>query len=299
MAKMWWQQNERGGKFLLKLTLLLVTFVPNFVLRPIVFCVSFIYYIFCKNERDNIKFYLSLLKQRGVSVRSAFWNFYEFAMSICDKFKAWLGKIKLNDINIVDINAIKKEFVSQSRGRILVVSHFGNIDIARTLSSELEWLDITILMYTKHSSEFFKILNEVSKTPVKVLEVDELDVSAMIKIKEIIDKGGHIGIMGDRVNISGTKSVSVPFLGKECEFPVGAFILAGLLKTKVSTFFTFKSDDVYHISFSHIADEVSLGRDKEASVKPYLLSYVRSLEQMCERYPHYFFNFYDFWQVKR
>ena len=69
---------------------------------------------------------------------------------------------------------------------MLLVSHFGNIDIARTISNEVANLDITILMYTKHASEFFKILNEVSKVPIKVLEVSKLDMATMLKIKEII-----------------------------------------------------------------------------------------------------------------
>ncbi|MCD8213222.1 MAG: hypothetical protein LUC34_04120 [Campylobacter sp.] len=298
MSKTWWRQNERGGRILLKTTLLLVSFTPESILKPIVFCVSYVYYLICKNERENIKFYLSLLQKNGVKTKSAFWNFYEFALSICDKFKAWLGKIKLKDITIADIEGIKAEFEKQSRGRILLVSHFGNIDVARVLSHEIKWLDITILVYTKHSKEFFKILKEVSKNPIKALEVDELDIGTMIKIKEIIDRGGHIGIMGDRTSLSGTKGIRVPFLGRECEFPTGAFIMAGLLKTKISSFFAVKKQGVYEISFEHIADEIRLGKDKEAAIAPYVAKYVEILENMCKRHPSYFFNFFNFWQLE-
>lgn len=296
MAKPWWQQNERGNKILLKISIFLAVNLPNFILKPIVFCVSFVYYLICKNERENIKFYLSLLQKRDIKTKSAFYNFYEFSLSICDKFRAWLGKIKSKDIKVINIEHIKSEFNSHKRGRILLVSHFGNIDVARVLSNEISWLDITILMYTKHSPQFFKILKEVSKAPIKVLEVDELDINAMIQIKEIIDRGGHIGIMGDRISVSGTKSMRVPFLGSECEFPTGAFILAKLLKTPISSFFSIKNGDTYEINFEHITDSIE---PKTKSIDKYVLKYVQTLERMCERYPQYFFNFYDFWQVKR
>lgn len=297
MASAWWQQREKGGRALLRLSIFLVRNLPQNLLKPIIFCVSYVYYLICKNERENIKFYLSLLNKRGIKTSGAFLNFYYFAISICDKFRIWLGKMDKNKVKIIDHDMIKSEFSSSNRGRVLLVSHMGNIDIARAISNQTQWLDITILVYKKHSAEFFKMRNEAGDLPVKVFEVDELDINAMMRLSEIIDGGGHIGIMGDRVPLSGVKSVKVPFLGHECEFPVGAFLIAGMLKTKISCFWAMQKDDCYEISLTHIADEVELGQDRIKSVRKYLEIYVKELEKKCEAYPHQFFNFYNFWQV--
>ncbi|WP_169777243.1 hypothetical protein [Campylobacter mucosalis] len=296
MANSWHLQREKAGRTLLKITLFLVAFTPKILLTPIVFLVSFIYYLTCKNERENIKFYLHLLSQNGVKPKWAFWNFYHFAISICDKFRVWQGKIGKKEIILTNPNEIRNEFLNDKKGRVLLVSHFGNIDIARAISNEVANLDITILMYTKHSSEFFKILNEVSKVPVKMLEVGELDMATMLKIKEIIDSGGHIGIMGDRAVVNGDKNARVKLLGRECEIGAGAYFLAHLLKTKLSMFWAIKNGKNYELTFEHIADEVVLDRSKNTD--KYAQIYADKLANMCKKYPHLWFNFFDFWGVK-
>lgn len=294
MSKAWWQRQEKGGTALLRLTLFLISVLPNFLLTPVIFVVSAVYYAVCKHERENVKFYLSLLRARGVATKSAFWNFYNFAVSICDKMRVWSGKISSNDVKILELDTIKKELCGK-RGHIFIVSHFGNIDIARAISNELDWLDIHVLMYVRHSSQFIKILNQISKFPLKILQIGELGVGEMLQIKEIIDRGGHIGVMGDRVPVSGDKSVRLSLLGRECELPVGGFMLAGLLKCDVSTFWVVKTPSGYELSFKNLAKNLTLGRDKLASTTQFAKLYAHELESMCERYPHMWFNFFDFW----
>lgn len=296
MANSWHLQKEKAGRGLLKLTLFLVAYMPKILLKPTIFLVSFIYYLICKNERKNIKFYLNLLSCNGVKPKWAFWNFYHFAISICDKFRVWQGRINRDNIILMNEKEIKNQFLNSKKGRVLLVSHFGNIDIARTISNEVANLDITILMYTKHSSEFFKILNEVSKVPIKVLEVSNLDMATMLKIKEIIDSGGHIGIMGDRVAVNGNKKAKVELLGRKCEIGAGPYLLAYLLKVKISTFWAIKNGENYELTFDNIADEVVLDRDK--NVDKYAQIYADKLTNMCKKYPHLWFNFFDFWGVR-
>ena len=298
MASAWWQEREKGGEFALKLTAFLVATLPKILLKPIVFCVSFCYHLACKNERENINFYLDLLHKRGVKTRGAFRSFYEFSLAICDKFRVWSGKISLNDIDIKNLERIKKEFESRKQGQIMLVSHFGNTDIASALHSKVSWLgEITILLYSKHAAKFARALKNAGASGVKIFEVDELDINTMIRLKEIIQSGGHIGVMGDRTPING-KSARISFLGRECEFPVGAFLLAGILETKISSFWAVSKNGRYEVSVENIADCVRLGRDKMQSAQKYLEIYVRLLERKCEAYPHQFFNFYDFWLVR-
>ena len=66
--------------------------------------------------------------------------------------------------------------------------------------------------------------------------IDDLDFNAIVELEKIIESGGHIGIMGDRVALSNTKNVKVDFLGKPCYFPVGAYFIAGICRQE-SIFF--------------------------------------------------------------
>lgn len=299
MIKQWWQHKEKAGMLTLRLTCFLVAFLPRILLDVIVFFVSLVYYIVSKNERENVKFYLSLLNKRGIKTGFAFLNFYNFAQSIVDKILVWKGKITQHDLVIVDEHKMKNELKDAKKGHVFLVSHFGNIDVARAVSTELDWLDVTILLYSKHSANFNKFINQISVREIKILEVSELGINEMLELKRIVDSGKHIGIMGDRVPVYGDKSVSVEFLGRECEFSVGAFVLASILKCKISTFWAVKNDKKYEISFNLLADEVVLGRDKINDVIIYLRKYLDEFEKMCEKYPNQFFNFYDFWQEKK
>lgn len=299
MAKKWWQKRERGGKFFLKLSFILVNHTPNFLLYPIVFFVSFTYYLICKEERENIRFYLNLYNKKfNKSKNNSFANFYNFSISICDKIKVWIGKISFDNINILDIDKIEKDLVSPQKGHVIVTSHFGNVEIARALSSKIDGFNITILMYTKHSAQFVNFINSISKSKFDVLEVDELDINLMLKLKQIVDSGGHIAVMGDRVSINEKKKLSCKFLAMECDFNIGAYILASLLNSPLSVIWCVKEKNRYNLSYKNLANSVVLGRDRFEGSKKYLQLYVDELESMVEKYPYYWFNFFDFWRVR-
>lgn len=297
MAEKWWQKREKGSKFLLRLSLFLVNFMPKFALKIIVFVVSFFYYLFCKNERQNIKNYLNLAQNYLlIKTKSPFWNFYNFAYSICDKFAIWSDKIGQDSFEILNLDELTSEIRNAKRGQILLTSHFGNIELARALCSIIGKLNIVILVHSKNASEFMGLINEISSAKFEILEVDDLDLNAMLRLVEIVENGGHIGIMGDRVALKGQKCISASFLGKECYFPVGGIILASLLNVKLSTLWCVKNRGKFEISYEKIADEVRLGRDKGKDSLKYLQIYIKSLENMIAKHPHQWFNFFDFWK---
>ena len=296
--KLWWQKGERANAFFLELTLFLVRYTPTFILNFIIKIVVFFYYIFSKNERENIKNFRRNLKRfsgREFSTQ-AFENFYEFGVAICDKFRVWQDKISKDELDKVNAKLIDDELVGAKKGQVIITSHLGNAEICKAISTNVDGFEMVVLVYTKGSENFYEIMNKISLGKIRLLNVNELDVSAMLELKNIVDSGVHIGVMGDRVPINGDKFMSVRFLGKEAKFNYGPYLLAAILGVKVSSLWCEKIDGKFRIELMPIAQNIALSRDKAASVRPYVQKYVKQLEEHCLKAPSQWFNFFDFWR---
>ena len=77
----WYNQKEKGTIFLLKITFYLVKFSPSFLLKPIIFSISLIYFALSKDERNNIKNFYKNLKYDNLNLKIIFSNFYNSCCS--------------------------------------------------------------------------------------------------------------------------------------------------------------------------------------------------------------------------
>ncbi len=299
---LWWKKQERGGAFFLRPSLFLVQILPEFILKLIVKIVVWFYYIFSKNERENIAEFrrnLSIFAgSQTLNGTSVFSHFEAFGGAICDKFRVWKGKIKDSELEIIDLGRIKSELIGAKKGQILLTAHLGNVEICKALSARVDGFRMVILAYDKNSREFNEVLKRISQNDgsVRMMLVNELDVAAMLELKNIVESGEHIGIMGDRTPIGGDKAARVKFLGKEANFNYGPYLIAGILGVKISSLWCQKIEGKFRIELVPLASAVKLGRDRAAAVREYLQIYVRELENRCRQTPAQWFNFFDFWR---
>ena len=299
---LWWKKQERGGAFFLRLSLFLAQILPEFALKLIVKIVVWFYYIFSKNERKNIaEFRRNLSEFAGSQTlkgASVFSHFEAFGGAICDKFRVWKGKIKDDELEIIDLERIKSELIGAQKGQILLTAHLGNVEICKALAARVDGFRMVILTYDENSRKFNEVLREISKNDgsVRMMAVNKLDVAAMLELKNIVESGEHIGIMGDRTPLGGDKAARVKFLGKEAGFNYGPYLIAGILGVKISSLWCQKIGGKFRIELVPLASAVKLGRDKAASARQYLQIYVRELENRCKQTPAQWFNFFDFWR---
>ena len=149
---------------------------------------------------------------------------------------------------------------------------------------------------------FLNLINKVSQNKLHTLYIDTSNPSYFATIEHILERGGHLGIMGDRIAIKGTKeakNTAISFLGKPCMFPQGAFLIAGLLKSKISLLWCEKLKNSYQVTLEPLCVNgeafIKLGRNKEESIRGFMQKYVESLEKRVCKNPQFWFNFYDFW----
>ena len=299
---LWWKKQERGWAFFLRLSLFLSQILPEFALKLIVKIVVWFYYIFSKNERENIAAFRQNLSEFAGSQMlkdtSVFSHFEAFGGAICDKFRVWKGKIKDDELEIIDLERIKSELIGAQKGQILLTAHLGNVEICKALAARVKGFRMVILTYDENSRKFNEVLREISKNDgsVRMMAVNKLDVAAMLELKNIVESGEHIGIMGDRTPIGGDKAARVKFLGKEADFNYGPYLIAGILGVKISSLWCQKIGGKFRVELVPLASAVKLGRDRAAAAREYLQIYVRELENRCKQTPAQWFNFFDFWR---
>jgi predicted LPLAT superfamily acyltransferase len=122
----------------------------------------------------------------------------------------------------------------------------------------------------------------------------------MLGVKECLDRGGVVGVMGDRV-MPNDQAVSCTFLGEEARFPTGALRLAHVTHAPVVLFFgLYRGGNRYEVCLEPFSEEVRLSQDQRSSdLKRWTQEYATRLEASCRLAPDNWFNFYDFWADSR
>ncbi|MDA3079364.1 hypothetical protein PF026_06605 [Campylobacter sp. CS_NA3] len=294
MAKHWAEQNEVAPSLFLKATFFLVTKLPSFIVKCIVFIVVSVYFLFLKNQRENIINFRKNVAQSGGKISgNAYANFYNFGVAICDKIAIWTNK-KGIEIDRTNLEKIRSQLDGVKRGKILLTSHYGNIEVAKALVSELGRTKINIFMYRANNAKFNEFMDKISGGKINVFWVDELNIETMLNLGNLLDNGEHIAIMADRVPIKSEKVASAKFLGKTANFSIGAYLIAGILKAEIYSFWCYKVGKKYTFETKKLPS-VELKSDKIASVMPALRAYVADLESKCVSDPAQWYNFFDFW----
>ncbi|MDO4998386.1 MAG: glycosyl transferase family 2 [Neisseria sp.] len=304
----WAAQNERGNALFLRLTTLMVRYLPAWLMQPCIFFVVAYFYLTSPQARQNVRRYQTQVQAAYFGVFlpkfSVFKQFIAFGVSICDRFAVWQGKIHYRDLRVSDPNRISERVDAAAkragqRGEMFVCSHFGNMEICRALVSHHQGFKLNVLVHSHHAKQFNQALENAGAARISLIQVSDLDAALMLELNRRLEAGEWLAIAADRVPIRGDKTVSVSFLDKMAEFPQGAWLLAILLKTPVHSLFCVKEDGQYHLKIQSYTGELGGKRSERVSqVQTAAQWFADVLGEECRLQPLQWFNFYDFWNEK-
>lgn len=229
----------------------------------------------------------------GFSVR----HFWSFANALMDKLAVWMGQAP--DVEIHNKDMITEHMASK-QGAILIMSHLGNFEICRCLSSRYRTMRLTVLMHTKHALKFNQLMKEyASDSQLDILQVTEITPATAMMLSERIENGEFIAIAGDRVAVNHPEnSLVVDFLGDKALLPMGPFTLAAILRAPLISLFCLREGKGFHIYFEKLSDALQVPRrDRTAHLNRLAQAYATQLEGHCRRLPLQWFNFFDFWRM--
>jgi predicted LPLAT superfamily acyltransferase len=242
------------------------------------------------------KSYLEKVLNRKPKLHDIFKHFYAFARVSTDRIFFLKGKTSKFEITLHN-NEIFDELSSSNKGCVLMVSHVGSFEAMRVLATNNTATDIHILMDTEHSQKAQALLSSLNPDMAdRIIDSNQAPAALALRLKEIIEAGGMVGIMVDRA----TKDEQVNHLelfNTRCQFPVTPWLLGIVLQAPIiGCFATFEGLNRYNIDFIKISDGKKVSRKQRTQqIKDWQKTYVDKLENILKTSPYNWFNFYEFW----
>ncbi|MBZ2191150.1 acyltransferase [Pseudoalteromonas arctica] len=304
-AKHWSKMQERGNFLGIQILLFTHKLLGRKGLWIVLFPVVFYLFLTGKVARVASKVFLEQVNvyqdcKQPVTFKMQLTHFCSFADSALDKIDAWLGRITQRDIKYTNEHLFA-ELDEQNQGAIFIGSHLGNLEVCRALSQHRSSKKINVLVFTHHAVEFNKMLKKINPdVSVNLIQVTDMGPDLAILLKEKVEQGEIIVIVGDRTSTTtASRSVQVPFLGKNAPFSQGPFILAALLDCPVYFLFCLKDkkSKKYQVIFEHYSQSLKMPRrERQQALTLIITDYAQRLSYYAALYPYQWFNFYDFWK---
>lgn len=236
--------------------------------------------------------------QRPPGYRDVIRHIYSFGQAILDKLLAWSENIDPDCFRIQNQAALD-EFLSRSGGQLIIGSHLGNLEFCRGFVQRYMAKTINILVYDQHSANFVEAMQKINPTSrINVYQVTQLDIPTILLLQTKIQSGEWLFIAGDRVPVSGDRTLDVDFFGAKAPFAIGPYILAKTLQCQVSLMFSYRVADGVNFEVVPFAEKVVLPRGDSEALHTYVQRYATELEHQAAKAPLQWFNFYPYWTRK-
>jgi len=291
----WAKDPERGSLTLLRIMTFLSLRLGRPVGRFFLYFIALYFYLFAPTARRHSIDYLRRALGREPTAADRFRQVFYFASNILDRLYLVNERYDLFNVSIVGEDVMREQLASGS-GTFLMGAHFGSFEVMSAIGRAQPGLRVAMAMYEENArkvSAMFKALNPSNKSEVIALG----QIEAMLRIRERLDEGVFVGILGDR-SFAGEPGLVVNFLGKPAVFPLGPMRAAAVLRRPVF-FITgiYKGGNRYHAVFEKLADFSSVrSGEREAAVEAAIRGYAAVLERHCREDPYNWFNFFDFWR---
>ena len=191
---------------------------------------------------------------------------------------------------------LMRTMVAGGEGAFLMGAHMGSFDVTHAFGAHQPGLNIVMAMYEDNARKINAML--AALRPITKPEVISLGhIEAMLKVRQRLDEGAFVGILGDRT-LGDEPLQEVNFLGSPAYFPVGPMRAAALLRRRtVFMLGLYRGGNRYHLVFELLADFSTVGRAERATaVEQAITRYAALLEKYCRSDPYNWFNFFDFWR---
>src|ERR1700682_5626907 len=276
-ARRWAELPERGTPVMLRLIHGIAVGIGRWAARLLLYPITLYFLISAHAARRISSEYLKRVHGHPGHWWHVFRHFHSFAATILDRVYLLRGEFQRFDVTLHHKEILHRQ-VESGKGCILLGSHFGSFEVLRTLGVTQQNFPLKVLMDIAHNQNITRFLDALNqKIASTVIVLDRPDT--LLRVKESLDAGFLIGMLGDRVSSDG-KTTQCQFLGATATFPAGPVLLAAIMHCPVILFFgLYRGGKRYEIYFEHFAQEVLLNRDCRAEdIQHWMQLYVERLE---------------------
>src|SRR6185437_12478069 len=226
----WAKRPERGSLILLRVMTFLSLRLGRPVGRFFLYLIALYFFLFAPTARRHSIDYLRRALGRPPTAGDRFRQVFYFASNILDRLYLVNERYDLFDVSIEGEELMHEQF-ARGTGTFLMGAHFGSFEIMSAVGRRRPGLRVAMAMYEENArkvSAMLKALNPANKSEVIALG----QIEAMLRIRERMDDGVFVGILGDR-SLGGEPGIMVDFLGRPALFPLGPMRAAAVLRRHV------------------------------------------------------------------
>jgi predicted LPLAT superfamily acyltransferase len=302
-ASHWTSIAERGSGAGLKVMLWVYQHLGRWVFLLLLHPVTFYYVLAAGTARAASRQYWQQLAQfQGrepeVGFATLYAHFYAFGVAAIDKIASWTGDIKRSDV-VIHGQELFDELIAARQGAVFIGSHLGNLELCRALGQKSGKFRINAVVFNKNALKFQQVLRtSAPEVELNLIHVETIGIDTAITLKQKVDAGEIVIIVGDRTAVGSTGRVHhAEFLGRKAPFAEGPFVMASLLECPVYLLFCIKERQTYNVYLERFAQTLKFPRaERNLKLAGKVQEYARRLEYHCTRAPLQWFNFFDFWQ---
>jgi predicted LPLAT superfamily acyltransferase len=250
------------------------------------------YFLFSGSTSRPMLYYFR--KRLAMGRLQALWglyrNYYVFGQTLIDKVTLMSGMKSPFTYNFDGARHLKA-MVYEQKGGLLLSAHMGSYEAAGHVLGGYN-AKLNVLMFDGEDRNIRDYMKSVTAgRSFRIIYVKD-DLSHMYRIAEALSNGEVVCMHADRF-LPHHNTLTARFLGEDARFPEGPFLLASRFNVPVAYVYGFKQTATqYHLYSTPLRYFY-----KSETPQQILNDFVNDLQNMVKRYPHHWFNYYDFWQA--
>ncbi len=288
----WLKVPEVGPVFGMRILIWMCRTLGRSFAKLILYFVVFYYFLFAKQAKKHSADYLRRVGLKP-SQKNIYRHLFFFAQSLLDRLFFVSGDFR--PFKVTRTGGKHLEEASRNKqGTIILGAHLGSFEAMRAASEKVK-LRLVAVGYFKNAAKINALLDEYGDNSTKLVHVEPGTVGYLIQIKELLEAGHLVALLGDR-DIGGP-TVEVEFLGGKTRLPMGPYALASQLDCPILvTFGLYTKPNKYDLYCEPLGRIPRVQRRQRDEVyKAAAQRYANLIEKYCRKAPFNWFNFYDYW----
>ncbi|HGY1172113.1 TPA: glycosyltransferase [Klebsiella aerogenes] len=307
----WARQQEVKGLWGMRLMLLVWRLLGRKAFSLLLYPVVGMYWLTAATARRASQQWITRVREQLAARQmpipptlTSYRHFQRFGEAMLDKIASWRGELQFGRDVVFTAGAEETLNISNPRGKLLLVSHLGDVEACRALAQLQGGKTINALVFSENAQRFKQIMTEMApQAGLNLMPVNDIGPDTAILLQEKLDRGEWIAIVGDRIAVNPQRGGEwrvcwSRFMGQAAPFPQGPFILAAILRCPVNLLFALRQQGKLRIYCEPFADPLLLPRaDRQQALQHIIDRYAERLEHYALQSPLDWFNFFDFWRL--
>ncbi|HGP0980553.1 TPA: glycosyltransferase [Klebsiella aerogenes] len=307
----WARQQEVKGLWGMRLMLLVWRLLGRKAFSLLLYPVVGVYWLTAATARRASQQWITRVREQLAARQmpipptlTSYRHFQRFGEAMLDKIASWRGELQFGRDVVFTAGAEETLNISDPRGKLLLVSHLGDVEACRALAQLQGGKTINALVFSENAQRFKQIMTEMApQAGLNLIPVNDIGPETAILLQQKLDRGEWIAIVGDRIAVNPQRGGEwrvcwSRFMGQAAPFPQGPFILAAILRCPVNLLFALRQQGKLRIYCEPFADPLLLPRaDRQQALQHIIDRYAERLEHYALQSPLDWFNFFDFWRL--